>query len=293
MSRNIEEYISMIEGRLPELFPADKLPQGTVIKASEYSLEAGGKRIRPVLTLAFCEMCGGSAENALDAACAAEYLHTYSLIHDDLPCMDDDDMRRGKPSCHKAFGEATALLAGDGLLTLAFGAAAGNKRVSPAAAVKCVSALAEAGGFTGIVGGQQLDKDMENGGFETAPLILPMYSMKTSALIKAACLCGVYCAQSPDEPRRAEAAAAYAENLGIAFQIVDDILDVTSTEEELGKPVGSDTEQGKNTFVSVYGLEIAEAEAADYTRRALAALESFDDSAFLKELTEKLLSRKK
>ncbi len=293
MSRNIEEYISMTEGRLPELFPSEKLPQGTVIKAAGYSLEAGGKRIRPVLTLAFCEMCGGRAESALDAACAVEYLHTYSLIHDDLPCMDNDDMRRGKPSCHKAFGEAAALLAGDGLLTLAFGAAAGNKRVPPEAAVKCVSALAEAGGFTGITGGQQLDKDMENGGFETAPLILPMYSMKTSALIKAACLCGVYCAGSPDEAEYAEKASEYAENLGLAFQIVDDILDVTSTAEELGKPIGSDAAQGKNTFVSVYGLDMAEIEAADYTRRALAALEGFPDSSFVRELTENLLSRKK
>jgi geranylgeranyl diphosphate synthase type II len=293
MNRNIEEYINMIENRLPELFPSEKLPQRTVIKAAEYSLEAGGKRIRPVLTLAFCEMCGGSAETALDAACAVECLHTYSLIHDDLPCMDNDDMRRGKPSCHKAFGEAPALLAGDGLLTLAFGVAADNRRVSPAAAVKCVSALAAAGGFTGIAGGQQLDKDMENGGFEIAPLILPMYSMKTSALIKAACLCGVYCAQSPDEAGYAEKAAEYAENLGIAFQIVDDILDVTSTEAELGKPIGSDAEHGKNTFVSVYGIDIAEIEAADYTKKALAALDIFDDSTFVKELTENLLLRKK
>lgn len=292
MDSRFEEYLKTAERGLYDIFPAGDLPQGRLIRAEKYSLSAGGKRIRPVLTLAFCEMCGGDPENAADAARAVEYLHTSSLIHDDLPCMDNDDMRRGQPSCHKAFGEATALLAGDALEILPFRIIAESRRISPSAAVKCISALARCAGSGGMLGGQQIDSAYENGQVPDE-LILPMYSMKTSALIKAACLCGVYCAESGNEERYAEKASEYAENLGLAFQIIDDILDVTSTDEVLGKPVGSDAEQNKNTYVRAYGQEAAEKAAAEYTAKALGALGYFEDNGFLTELTKSLLKRKK
>lgn len=288
----LNEYIGMVENALYDSFPDDKTPQGRCTSAARYSLSAGGKRIRPVLTLAFCEMCGGNAENALDAACALEYMHTFSLIHDDMPCMDNDDMRRGKPSCHKAFDEATALLAGDALAILPFERIASSKRISSSAAVKCISALSNCCGIDGMIGGQQIDT--ENVGKELdGDTLLKMYAMKTSALIKAACLCGVYCAESEKEEIYAEKASEYAYNLGLAFQITDDILDVTSSAEVLGKPVGSDAANDKHTYVSIYGLEKSEQAAREFTEKAEAALGYFENNGFLKQLTEMLLSRKK
>lgn len=288
----LEEYIGMVESRLYDVFPDESLPQGKVIRAGRYSLSAGGKRIRPVLTLAFCEMCGGRAENALDTACAVEYMHTYSLIHDDLPCMDNDDLRRGKPSCHKAFGEATALLAGDMLAILPFETVAGSRTISPEAAVKCVRAISRLCGAQGMIGGQQIDT--ENAGRELAEdLLIPMYSMKTSALLKAACLCGVYCAESAEEERYVRAASEYAENLGLAFQIVDDILDVTSSPEVLGKQTGNDADNDKHTYVRTYGLENAGNAAAQYTQKAVDALGCFENNGFVKQLTLTLLGREK
>ncbi|MBR5088321.1 MAG: polyprenyl synthetase family protein [Ruminiclostridium sp.] len=290
--RKFEEYVAMTYARLYRAFSDDKLPQGEVIRAAKYSLSAGGKRIRPVLTLAFCEMCGGDPEKAADAACAIEYMHTYSLIHDDLPCMDDDDLRRGKPSCHKAFGEATALLAGDMLAILPFRTICASEDIPPEAAVKCVSALSYLCGADGMIGGQQIDT--ERAGEELPDgLLIPMYSMKTSALLKAACLCGVYCARSPREEEYAEAASEYAENLGLAFQIVDDILDVTGNTVELGKKVGNDADNDKHTYVRTYGLEAAQKAAEEYTRKAVEALDVFDDNEFLKKLTNDLLGRKR
>ncbi len=288
----LEKYSEMLGKRLYEIFPDENTSYGNVVKAAKYSLSAGGKRIRPVLVLAFCEMCGGQAENALDVACALEYMHTYSLIHDDLPCMDNDDLRRGKPSCHRAFGEATALLAGDALAILPFERIAKSAAISPAAAVKCIYALSHLCGTEGMIGGQQIDTE-QAGNELSGDMLLMMYSMKTSALIKAACLCGVYCAQSPDEERYARAAEEYAENLGLAFQITDDILDVTSTPEVLGKQTGNDMDNDKHTFVRTYGLEKAQNAAAGYTGKALEALEIFDDNDFVKRLTSSLLGRKK
>lgn len=288
----LDEYIKKAEDRLYEIFPAEALPQGEVIKAAKYSLSAGGKRIRPVLTQVFCEMCGGDPDKALDAACAVEYMHTYSLIHDDLPCMDNDDLRRGKPSCHKAFGETTALLAGDALAILPFERIASSNTISPSAAVKCIHALAHLCGTEGMIGGQQIDTEMA-GDELSGELLLSMYSMKTSALIKAACLCGVYCAESPDEELYVKYASEYAENLGLAFQITDDILDVTGSTEVLGKRTGNDAENDKHTYVRVYGLERAEKAAREYTEKALAALECFNGSGFAEQLTRMLLGRKK
>ncbi len=291
-TEKLDAFVRLVESRLYDIFPDENTPQGDVIRAAKYSLSAGGKRIRPVLTLAFCEMCGGDTVKALDAACAIEYMHTYSLIHDDLPCMDNDDLRRGKPSCHKAFGETTALLAGDMLAILPFERIAGSKTIPDAAKAKCVNALAHLCGADGMIGGQQIDT-ANTGSDLSGDVLLSMYSMKTSALIKAACLCGVYCAGSEQEERYARAAAEYAENLGLAFQIIDDILDVTSCPEVLGKQTGNDAENDKHTFVRIYGLEKAEKAAKDYTEKAMEALSCFEYNEFVKLLTEALLGRKK
>ena len=288
----LDTYIKKVESRLYDIFPAEDPDCAQVVRAAKYSLSAGGKRIRPVLTLAFCEMCGGDADNALDAACAVEYMHTYSLIHDDLPCMDNDDLRRGKPSCHKAFGESTALLAGDALAILPFEAIASSRTIPPLAAVKCIRALSHNCGMDGMIGGQQTDT-VNAGKKLPGDTLLKMYSRKTSALIKAACLCGVYCACSPDEERYAALAEEYGENLGLAFQIIDDILDVTSSTEVLGKPVGNDETMDKHTYVRSYGLGRAEDAAEEYTLKAVDALTGFPDSVFVKALTTQLLARKK
>ncbi|MCM1334573.1 MAG: polyprenyl synthetase family protein [Bacteroides sp.] len=290
----IEEYREIVEGALTRFLPPETLRQGRVIRAALHSLSAGGKRLRPILTLKFCEICGGRRENALPAACAIEYVHTFSLIHDDLPCMDDDDLRRGKPSCHKAFDEATALLAGDALAVLPFGMVADSARdglISPAAAVRIVSALSEAVGLCGMIGGQQIDTEPSDR-VPAPEEILEMYSMKTGALLRAACVSGVYCAESgAREEGFLRAAADYADNLGLAFQLVDDLLDMTGDTALLGKPVGSDERAGKPTYAAVMGVERTREKAAEYTARALAALETFPESGGLRALTRSLLGR--
>lgn len=291
----LQKYIDFINNNLFNFLSSENVKQRKVIEAMKYSLSAGGKRIRPVLALCFCEMCGGSKENALPAACAIEYMHTFSLIHDDLPCMDNDDFRRGKPSCHKAFDEYTALLAGDALAIkpseiIADSAISG--KISYAAAVKCISYLGKAVGTEGMIGGQQIDTD-SNGNIEDCDDILSMYSMKTSDLLKAACCCGVLCAENDNESELLEAAEEYALNLGLAFQIIDDILDMTSTTEILGKPVGSDQKSQKHTYASIVGIERAKEKAAELTEKAIKALDKFNDNDFIKELTSKLLDRNK
>ncbi len=292
-SDRLKEYASMTERELFRFLPPAELRQGRAVRAAAHSLGAGGKRIRPALVLNFCEMCGGSAEKALPVACALEYMHTFSLIHDDLPCMDNDDFRRGKPSCHKAFDEATALLAGDALAVLPFEIAAKAARdgqISDSAAIKVVSALAEAAGLLGMIGGQQIDT--ENAGFSGDPEeILQMYSLKTSALLKAACRCGVFCAECGKEEQYLAAASDYAENLGLAFQLIDDILDITGNAETLGKPVGSDEKSDKYTYAAVCGVERARQKAEEYTRLALSALSVFPDNGFAIFLTRALLER--
>lgn len=290
-----QNYIDLIENNLFNFLPLTDSKQKRVVEASRYSLEAGGKRIRPVLALCFCEMCGGNINNALPVACAIEYMHTFSLIHDDLPCMDNDDFRRGKPSCHKAFDEYTALLAGDVLAIKPFeiiANAALQGKISSDASVKCISFLAACVGTDGMIGGQQIDTDA-NGSIEDCDEILSMYSMKTSDLLKAACCCGVLCAQSGNEKEYLDAAEKYAYNLGIAFQIIDDILDMTSTTEILGKPVGSDEKANKHTYASIVGIENAKKKAAELTDAALLSLDVFDNNEFIKELTIRLLGRNK
>lgn len=292
---DLEKYIDIVENNLYSFLPDGNLKQKRVIEAARYSLSAGGKRIRPVLTLIFCEMCGGSVEKAIPVACSIEYMHTFSLIHDDLPCMDDDDFRRGKPSCHKAFDEYTALLAGDALTVKPFdiiSEAALNGTISAAAAVKVISFLSKSVGFCGMIGGQQIDTE-NNGRVMPADEILSMYSMKTSDLLIASCCCGVLCAENENEAKYLEAARNYAYNLGLAFQIIDDILDITSTSEVLGKPVGSDEKSGKFTYASTVGLEAAKRKAEELTNSAISSLSAFPDSNFVSELTDMLLKRSK
>lgn len=264
---------------------ADK--QKKVAEAMEYSLSAGGKRIRPLLVLEFCRVCGGDEKSAVSAACALEMIHTFSLIHDDLPCMDNDDYRRGKPSCHKAYGESEALLAGDALLNLAYGIISRDERISPETAIKLIANLTEAVGVFGMIGGQVIDTDYD--GDMDEKLLLEMYSMKTGALLKTACQMG--CIAAGAEEAKLEYAAVYAEKLGLAFQIIDDILDITGDEKLLGKPVGSDKECGKVTYASLKGVEAAREAARRLTDEAMDALSHFEDTEFLKELTMFLLKR--
>lgn len=294
MSKNytVDEYVKLIDSALKSYL--DTAPSGSgeekMLEAMRYSVENGGKRIRPMLVLEFCRMCGGDVEAAVPFACAIEFIHTYSLIHDDLPCMDDDDMRRGKPSSHIKFGEANALLAGDSLLTFAFKVASEAKGVSPEAVVKAISLLAEVAGCAGMIAGQVQDLENENG-VVTVDELRSVDLLKTGELIRGACQLGCIVAGADEE--KLETARNYAENLGIAFQIVDDILDVTSDEATLGKPVGSDAENCKNTYVSLLGLERAQEIAQELTERAMASLSVFgEESRFLIELSGELLSRK-
>lgn len=287
----MQNNIALIEQTIDRLLPqTNDAPQQTLLDAMRYSLSAGGKRIRPMLALEFCRLCGGSDQQVLPAACALELLHTATLIHDDMPEMDNDALRRGKPSCHVAFDPATALLAGDTLFALPFEWIAAAEGVADAHKVALSLELAKATGFYGACGGQQMDLQNESRQDVTLEELKQMYAYKTGALIIAACRMG--CIAAGADNNMLELATQYAARLGLAFQIVDDILDVTSTEELLGKPIGSDLEQNKNTFVSLYGLEQAQQEAQLLTDEALALLQQLPDSDFLTELTKLLLSRK-
>ena len=255
-----------------------------------YSLFVGGKRIRPVLALGFCQLCGGAPEQALPFACAVEMVHTYSLIHDDLPCMDDDDMRRGKPTNHKVYGEAMALLAGDGLLTKAFETALSF--AGPAEdAVRGARILAQCAGAAGMVGGQCIDLDSEGKDVDLS-LLREMDQGKTVALISAACQMG--CVAAGAGEAQLESARRYAEGVGMAFQIRDDILDVLGDAATLGKNVGMDSARDKRNYVSLLGVEEAQRLVEQFTAQAEQALEDFPgDTAFLKELARSLATREK
>lgn len=279
-------YLDEINSALKEYLPA---ADDVVSQAMRYSVENGGKRIRPALLLEFCRVCGGDYKKAMPSACALEMIHTYSLIHDDLPCMDNDDFRRGKPSCHIAFGEEYALLAGDALLTLAFETAM-KSNLSAEITVKAAKELAKAAGVMGMVGGQVLD--LQNEGKKVGVSDLQKTDeLKTGELIRAACVLGCVCAGADD--KKIAAAEKYAHDIGIAFQIVDDILDVTSDEETLGKPIGSDEENQKSTYVSLLGIEKSRKTAEELTLNAQKALDAFDgDVTSLKDFAEKLKNRK-
>lgn len=287
----LKKYPPIIEERLAALMRQIAVPGRAEIcrEAMVYSLGAGGKRIRPALVCAFTEMCGGDINAALDPACALEMIHTFSLIHDDLPCMDDDDLRRGKPSCHKQFDEAQALLAGDALECLAFEVTAAAEGLSDECRIKLIKCLGRAVGVCGMIGGQVIDVRNEGKAMGGEGL-LEMYSLKTCALIKCACEMGCICGGREDLLLTAD---EYGECLGLAFQIVDDILDITSDEAVLGKPAGSDSEHGKLTYPEVFGIEKAREKAGELTKRAVTAAERLPRSEALMELTGQLLYRVK
>ena len=248
------QYRSFIENYLKSIYPAFRSePQELLFDAMEYSLLAGGKRLRPIFVLDFCRMCGGNWENAAPFAAALEMIHTYSLIHDDLPSMDNDDFRRGRKTNHKVYGEAMAILAGDGLLTDAFLVASSANLPDPSKMALAIRVLAQNAGSLGMVGGQVLDIMSEERQISEKEII-DIQSRKTGALIYAACILGVIAAGGSEE--QLAAAAGFAGALGLAFQIRDDMLDVIGTQEEMGKGVGTDAV--KNTFVRLYGLEKCE-----------------------------------
>ena len=281
------QYLSHIENYLDkECFCDETQPQKVLFDAMRYSLLAGGKRLRPIFVLDFCRMCGGDWKQAAAFAAAVEMIHTYSLIHDDLPCMDDDDLRRGRPTNHKVFGEATAVLAGDGLLTAAFSYLA-RAPFSAEIRIRAVQILSECAGEVGMVGGQVLDMSSEERQC-TEQEVLDIQSRKTGALIKAACQLGVLAGNGTDE--QLTAAGKFADHLGLAFQIRDDMLDVIGTAEEMGKSVGTDAV--KNTFVQLYGLESCDKLVCEHTQKAVSYLEQFQETQFMESLASSLTSRK-
>lgn len=293
-TKEMETARRMAEERLQQFFPGEGLE-----KAMRYSLLAGGKRVRPILAMKFCQAAGGTMEEALDFGCAVEMLHTYSLIHDDLPCMDNDSLRRGKPTCHIVFGECTATLAGDALQAAAFQtvlSARGEWRHG-GQMYRALAAeiLAEAAGFQGMCGGQYWDT-LGDGQLHTEEELTAINDKKTGALLRAACMMGVAASMGRRavEENCMDAAREYAANLGLAFQIRDDMLDVMGDTGAFGKPVGSDAANGKTTYVTVLGLEACGARVLDYTEKAKAALKtgSWAGSAeFLEELADSMAVR--
>ena len=286
-----EEYRQLIDGALDRCFLMPKdLPQAGLAEAMRYSLLAGGKRIRPMLVLEFCRISGGNTEAAMPVACAVEMLHTYSLIHDDLPCMDNDELRRGKPTNHIVYGECTATLAGDTLQAEAFGTILRSELPAERKAA-CAEILAGAVGLDGMCCGQYLDMLWE-GRSLTEQELTEINSRKTGALLAAACQMGV--AAAGGTARMLECAGHFGAALGMAFQIRDDMLDVLSTEEELGKPIGSDRQEQKNTYMVLMGREGCEKTIAKLTQFAKQILsEAFEDTAFLQELADALSVRDK
>lgn len=289
VEQTLQGYSQIIEQNLERFMPQECLPQAEVVKACRYSLLGGGKRLRPALLLEFYRLCGGQdARIAMPFACGLEMIHTYSLIHDDLPCMDDDDLRRGRPSCHKAFGEATAVLAGDALLNRAFEIMSLYNTADPAVALKAIALISRSSGFLGMIGGQVLDLSFEGKAVPEAEM-RNMIALKTGALLKAACLAGCVLAAASEGQYRA--AERYAEAVGLAFQIRDDVLDVVGDSAALGKRIGSDEQQEKSTFVTLYGLEGCREMIDRLTREALEAAEAFEDNRFIRELALWLAGR--
>ena len=262
-----------------------------IFEAAKYSAMAGGKRLRPVIVLEFCRLCGGDIEKAMPFACALEMIHTYSLIHDDLPCMDNDDLRRGRPTCHKAFDEAMAVLAGDGLLTAAFETASAAKDVPAETIMRCIRILGENAGMNGMIGGQVLDMGAEHRKISLEELRL-LQKLKTGCLLRAACELGCAAAGATDEDTLTRA-RAYGEKLGLAFQIEDDILDIEGDAATLGKSIGKDAASEKSTFPSLLGLEECRELAAQLTEEAVDAVKPLDGSAFLIDLARSLTGRTK
>lgn len=284
------EYKNLVDSKLSEFFNPSGMSYDGLLESMHYSLTAGGKRIRPTLVLEFCRISGGDVEKALPVACAIEMLHTYSLIHDDLPCMDNDDLRRGKPTNHVVYGECTATLAGDALQAEAFGTIA-HSELPAENKIACVEILADAVGSDGMCAGQYLDMVGESKRL-TEEELDDINSRKTGALLIAACRMGVAAAGGSGE--MLEAAAHYGACVGAAFQIRDDILDVISTSEELGKPVGSDAQEHKNTYMALLGESKCMEMIEKLTNQAKSALcGAFDDTKFLCDLADSMVTRRK
>jgi len=280
-------YLESIEKYLDsECFQYKNEPQKDLFEAMRYSLLAGGKRLRPIFVLDFCRMCGGDWQKALPFAAAIEMIHTYSLIHDDLPCMDNDDFRRGRLTNHKVYGEATAILAGDALLTAAFTYIA-KAPFSAETRIRAVEVLSSCAGELGMVGGQVLDMQSEQRQC-TQQEVLDIQNRKTGALIRAACMLGVLAADGSE--KQLASAEHFAENLGLAFQIRDDMLDIIGNAKELGKAVGVDAT--KNTFVQLYGLDACDKMVRDHTKKAVSYLSGFHNTEFMIDLANQLTSRK-
>ena len=288
LEKQCREYRAYVEDYLKEHYDAlNDQPQKLLFDAMQYSLMAGGKRLRPILAFEFCRVCGRDWKNAAPFAAAIEMIHTYSLIHDDLPCMDNDDYRRGRLTNHKVYGEGMAVLAGDALLTDAFGIAASAQLPNPGDMATAIGVLSECAGSLGMVGGQVLDIMSEEREL-TEQEVLDIQNRKTGCLISAACALGVIAGGGSE--KQYDAACQFAAGLGLAFQIRDDMLDVIGTQEELGKATGVDTQ--KNTFVKLYGLERCEELVATYTNYAIEALNAFSDASFLKALAKSLTERR-
>lgn len=290
--KNLEEvslnYRKQIEAYLESIYaPYSQEPQKLIFEAANYSLLAGGKRLRPIFTLDFCKMCGGAPEDALPLAAATEMIHTYSLIHDDLPCMDNDDYRRGRLTNHKVYGEGMAVLAGDALLTDAFAVATRSDLKDRKQLANAIGILSECAGSLGMIGGQVLDILSEERKCSEQE-VLDIQSRKTGALIRCACALGVVAGNGSEE--QLQCAIKFADLLGLAFQIRDDILDVIGDAAELGKATGADT--GKNTFVRLYGVNRCEELVKQYTQEALDCLDGFSDTEYMRQLAISLTERR-
>ena len=282
---------TIVENAMREAYVEDK-DIASLLNAEQYSLFAGGKRVRPALTLEFCKLFGGEEEAAIPFACAVEMIHTYSLIHDDLPCMDNDDLRRGKPTNHKVFGETVALLAGDSLLTGAFEIAASNREAGAEASAMAVAYLANCAGRYGMIGGQIMDIEGERRKL-TLDELLKLHSLKTGALISAACVMGALAAGVRLDDKAMQDVIVYAENIGLAFQIVDDLLDLEGDVAALGKETGMDAQRGKMTWPAVCGVEQAREDARKAVEEAIAAMRLFGlQGEKLSKLAQESLVRK-
>ncbi len=289
LSAYLTDRQKLVEQALNRYLPKATTKPATIHKAMRYSLFAGGKRLRPILALAAAEACGGAPERALPAACAVECIHTYSLIHDDLPCMDDDDLRRGRPTSHKVFGEGIAVLAGDALLTIAFEILAQAEPTARYNAAALITELATASGSRWLIAGQVMDLEGEGKKISGEQLRF-IHRAKTAALLTTSIRLGAMSANATD--KKLEALTEFGQSLGLAFQVIDDILDVTQTTEKLGKTAGKDVEATKATFPALFGLEKSRAEARKLTEKAHASLKSFGEKGtYLRQIADYLLSR--
>lgn len=289
------QYLEEINREIAGISAVPEVLQKSVFQAMNYGLSGGGKRIRPVLTIAVCEMLGGNYRDAVKVGCAIECIHNYSLIHDDLPCMDNDDLRRGRPTCHKVFEENIALLAGDALLTLAFellSDASRYEQLTDAAILRLIAMISKAAGVYGMIGGQVIDLESEGRTDVSEDVLRTLHRCKTGELIRVSAESGCICAGLLDiKDERYQKIVEFSSKLGLAFQIKDDILDVVGQEGILGKPVGSDEKSKKSTFVTLMGYKGAKEELLRLTQEAKAAILSFERHLFLTDFADYLLYR--